>query len=395
MKKIIVFILFFFNTVVFSQNKEKTIELEEKTIVLIDVDTELPIQDATVFISKTKQSLLSNEDGIVSFILNGISNIQITHSSYNLVKFKSNFLKQKKNVIYLKTSVTGLDEIIITKQHPQKILKDIVNNSINKLTIPARLKVYSREFFKLNGTNSYYNDGLLNFQLFGTKKKFKTDILIEQNRSYGLLNEEIRNDVLGYNLNNIMQNYYNFKYLNPILETKAKKKYDFLIKSYTKNDDYYLMTITPVDNVEEMLDDYTILYDRKKKLIIEASSFVSTMTIAKIKDKTSVGSKNIYKSLFKTIYRQDNSNYYLVCSKEEIGFERIDKKNVKSDIEIKNYFITNNFSTHNFTYKDSEVFKEKTLYNIKNSILTNYWDFSGLTPTEEEEAIISSLEFRP
>jgi hypothetical protein len=395
MKKIIVFILFFFNTVVFSQNKEKTIELEEKTIVLIDVDTELPIQDATVFISKTKQSLLSNEDGIVSFILNGISNIQITHSSYNLVKFKSNFLKQKKNVIYLKTSVTGLDEIIITKQHPQKILKDIVNNSINKLTIPARLKVYSREFFKLNGTNSYYNDGLLNFQLFGTKKKFKTDILIEQNRSYGLLNEEIRNDVLGYNLNNIMQNYYNFKYLNPILETKAKKKYDFLIKSYTKNDDYYLMTITPVDNVEEMLDDYTILYDRKKKLIIEASSFVSTMTIAKIKDKTSVGSKNIYKSLFKTIYRQDNSNYYLVCSKEEIGFERIDKKNVKSDIEIKNYFIINNFSTHNFTYKDSEVFKEKTLYNIKNSILTNYWDFSGLTPTEEEEAIISSLEFRP
>lgn len=395
MKKIIVFILFFFNTVVFSQNKEKTIELEEKTIVLIDVDTELPIQDATVFISKTKQSLLSNEDGIVSFILNGISNIQITHSSYNLVKFKSNFLKQKKNVIYLKTSVTGLDEIIITKQHPQKILKDIVDNSIKKLTIPARLKVYSREFFKLNGTNSYYNDGLLNFQLFGTKKKFKTDILIEQNRSYGLVNEEIRNDVLGYNLNNIMQNYYNFKYLNPILEPKAKKKYDFLIKSYTKNDDYYLMTITPVDNVEEMLDDYTILYDRKKKIIIEASSFVSTMTIAKIKDKTSVGSKNIYKSLFKTIYRQDNSNYYLVCSKEEIGFERIDKKNVKSDIEIKNYFIINNFSTHNFTYKDSEVFKEKTLYNIKNSIFTNYWDFSGLTPTEEEEAIISSLEFRP
>jgi hypothetical protein len=108
-----------------------------------------------------------------------------------------------------------------------------------------------------------------------------------------------------------------------------------------------------------------------------------------------VGSKNIYKSLFKTMYRYDNSNYYLVSSKEEIGFERIDKKNIKTDIEVKNYFITTNFSTHNFTYKDSEVFKEKTLYNIKNSILTNYWDVSGLTPTEEEEAIISSLEFRP
>jgi hypothetical protein len=388
MKKVLFCFILLYSIVVSSQS-------EEKTIVVKDVDTEKPIEDATIYITKTKQTLLSNVEGSASFILNGISNIQITHSSYNTIKLRSNILKEKVNVIYLKSNITGLDEIIITKQHPQKILKDIVDNSIKKLTIPARLKVYSREFFKLNGTNSYYNDGLLNFQLFGTTKNFKSDVLVEQNRSYGLVYEDISNDVLGYNLNNIMQNYYNFKYLNPILEPKAKKEYDFLIKSYSKNDDYYLMTITPMDNVKEMLDDFTILYDRKKKIVIEASSFVSPMTIAKIKEKKAVGSKNIYKSLFKTIYRQDNSNYYLVSSKEEIGFERIDKKNIKTDIEVKNYFITTNFSTHNFTYKDSEVFKEKTLYNIKNSILTNYWDVSGLTPTEEEEAIISSLEFRP
>lgn len=388
MKKVLFLFLLLYSIVVSSQN-------EEKTIIVKDIDTEKPIEDATIFISKTKQTLLSNAEGTASFILNGISNIQITHSSYSIIKLRSNILKDKINVLYLKNNITGLDEIIITKQHPQKILKAIVDNSIKKLTIPARLKVYSREFFKLNGTNSYYNDGLLNFQLFGSTKNFKSDVLVEQNRSYGLVYEDISNDVLGYNLNNIMQNYYNFKYLNPILEPKAKKEYDFLIKSYSKNDDYYLMTVTPIDNAKQMLDDFTILYDRKKKLIIEASSYVSPMTVAKLKEKTAVGSKNIYKSLFKTIYRQDNFNYYLVSSKEEIGFERIDKKNSKTDIEVKNYFITTNFSTHKFTYKDSEVFKEKTLYNIKNSILTNYWDVSGLTPTEEEEAIISNLEFRP
>jgi hypothetical protein len=388
MKKVLFLFLLLYSIVVSSQN-------EEKTIVVKDIDTEKPIEDATIFISKTKQTLLSNAEGTASFILNGISNIQITHSSYTTIKLRSNILKDKINVVYLKNNITGLDEIIITKQHPQKILKAIVDNSIKKLTIPARLKVYSREFFKLNGTNSYYNDGILNFQLFGTTKNFKSDVLVEQNRSYGLVYEEISNDLLGYNLNNIMQNYYNFKYLNPILEPKAKKEYDFLIKSYSKNDDYYLMTVTPMDNVNKMLDDFTILYDRKKKLIIEASSYITPMTVAKLKEKTAVGSKNIYKSLFKTIYRHDNSNYYLVSSKEEIGFERIDKKNNKTDIEVKNYLITTNFSTHNFTYKDSEVFKEKTLFNIKNSILTNYWDVSGLTPTEEEEAIISSLEFRP
>lgn len=384
MKKNLLVLFIIFSINVFSQN-------EEKVIVLKDVDTDLPIEDATVFVAKTRQTLLSNAEGTVSFVLNGISNVQITHATYNTVKLRSNILKEKKNVIYLKNSITGLEEIIVTKQHPQKILKDIVESSIKKLTIPARLKVYSREFFKMNGVNSYYNDGLMNFQLFGNSKNFKTDILLEQNRSFGLIDPDFSSDVLGYNLNDIMENYYNFKYLNPILEPKAKKDYDFLIKSSSKNEDYYLMTITPIDDTTELRDDYTILYDRKKKIIIEASSFVSPTTIANTKDKTAVGSKNIYKSLFKTIYRQDGSNYYLVSSKEEIGFEKIEK-NKKTDIEVKNYLVTTNFSTHNFTYKDSEVFKDKTLYNKKNSILTNYWDVSGLVATEEEQQIIEKIE---
>ncbi len=387
MKKIAIAFLLIFSSIAFSQN-------EEKIILLKDADTNLPIEDATVYVAKTRQTLLSNVEGAVNFVLNGISNIQITHSSYVSVKLRSNTLKEKQNVVYLKNSITGLEEIIVTKQHPQKILKTIVESSIKKLTIPARLKVYSREFFKLNGANYHYSDGLMNFQLFGNNKNLKTDILVEQNRSYGLLTGQISGDVLGYNLNDIMQNYYNFKYLNPILEPKARKEYDFLLKSYPKNEDYYLMTVTPVDNVAEIRDDFTILYDRKKKIIIEVSSFVSPTTIANTKDKTTVGSKNIYKSSFKTIYRQDSFNYYLVSSREEIGFERIDKKNIKTDIEVKNYFVTTNFSNHNYTYKDSEVFKEKTLYNKKNSILTNYWDVSGLTPTDEEQEIILQVEAR-
>lgn len=387
MKKIVLLFFIISSFGVLSQNIEKS-------IVLKDIDTNLPIEDATVFIAKTKQTLLSNAEGVATFVLNGVSTIEVTHPSYNEIKLRSTLLKEKNNVFYLKTNITGLDEIIVTKQHPQKILNDLVQSSIKKLNVPARLKVYVREFFKMNGTNSYYNDGLINFQLFGNSNNIKTDILIEQNRSYGIIEDDFTKDVLGYNLNDIMQNYYNFKYLDPILAPSAKKDYDFLIKSYSKNDDYNIISVTPVAFTKELRSDFTILYDRKKKHIVEVSSFVSPTIINAIKDKTSVGSKNIYKSLFKSIYRLDGSNYYLVSSKEEIGFERIDKKNIKTDIEVKNYMVTSNFSTHNFTYKDSEVFKEKTLYNKKNSILTSYWDISGLSATKEEEAVISSLEFR-
>jgi len=363
----------------------------EVSIALKDADTNLPIEDVTVHVLKTKQNLLSNSEGVVTFMLTGISNIQITHTSYQSVTLRSNTLKDKVNVVFLKNNVNSLDEIIITKQHPQKILKNVVDNSIAKLTTPARLKVYAREFFKLNGTYSYYNDGLLNFQISGKGKEFKTDILVEQNRSFSLLETNVSNYLLGYNLNDIMENYYSFKYLGPILESRAKKEYDFLIKSYSANSDYYMMLITPLDDAKGLLDDFTIIYDKKKKLIIEITSSLSPSMVAKVKDKTSLGSKNIYRSLYKTTYRHDGSDYYLISSKEEIGFEKIDKKGTNT-IEVRNYFVTNNFSNQKFSFKESEVFKDKALFNKKNVILTDYWNVSGLTATEEELQIINSIE---
>ena len=384
MKNILIAFFLIISSQVSSQNVEKT-------ITVIDAETNLPIEDVTIFILKTKQSLISNVVGKVNFKLAGSSNIQVTHSAYVTVTVRSSALLKTDNIIYLKSNVTNLDEIIITKQHPQKILKALVENSIKKLTVPARLKVYTREFFKLNGNYAYYNDGLMNFQVFGKEKKFKSNILVEQNRSFGLVNEEISSDVLGYNLNDIMQNYYNFKYLNPILDPKSKKDFDFVLKAYTKNKNYNIMLVSPLENTKGLQDDYTIIYDYKKKIIIEVSSVVSPSTLARVKDKKAIGSKNIYKSIFKTIYRFDDDIYYLVSSKEEIGFERVDK-NAMTDIEVRNYFITTNFSNQNYTYKESEVFKDKTLYNKKNVILTNYWDVSGITPTDEEQEIILKIE---
>lgn len=366
----------------------------EKTIILKDADTNLPIEDVTVLVLKTKQLNLSNSEGKVSFLLKGVSSIQITHTSYIIKTVRSSELVDKESVIYLKNNFTKLDEIILTKQHPQKILLSLIDNSSKKFTVPGRLKVYSREFFKKNGVYLNYNDGLINFQLSGKPNNFNTTILVEQNRSYGLLDDTVSDDLLGYNLNDIMQNYYNFKYLNPILNPKAKKDYDFLIKAHPSNEDLYVMTAIPVDEVSNMLDDYTIVYNRKKKIIIEVSSVISPMSLAKRKDVNRRNGKNIYKSFFKAIYRLDSNNYYLISSREEIGFERIYKNN-STDIEVRNYFVTTNFSNQNYSFKEIDIFKDKTLFNKKNVILNNYWEISGLVSTNEEDLIIQSLNEMP
>jgi len=124
----------------------------EKTIILKDQESNLPIVDATIFIFKTKQNLVSNSEGEVNFVFKGNTNIEIAHTSYIGITLRSSTLKEKVTVIYLKNNVTGLDEIILTKRHPQKILLSLVENSKKKLSVPARLKVYSREFFKIDGS---------------------------------------------------------------------------------------------------------------------------------------------------------------------------------------------------------------------------------------------------
>jgi hypothetical protein len=365
----------------------------EKTIIVKDIDSNQPIQDATVYVVKSKQTLLSNSEGIATFELKGGSNLIISHTSYLESTVRTSVLKEKENVIYLKSNLNDLDEIILSKQHPQKVLKSLIRNSVNQLIAPVRLKVYSREFFKLNGSYSYYTDGLMNFQIFSKSKDFKSTILVEQNRSFGLVEEEINNNLLGYNFNNIMENYYNFKYLNALLEPKALKEYDFLIKVYSSNKEYYVISAKPLNNAVGLLDDFEIVYNPEKKLIIEVSSVISPMTLAKVKNKTTLGSKNIYKSIFKTIYRIDGSDYYLMSSKEEIGFERVDK-NRTTEIEVRNYFVTTNFSNQNYSFEESDVFKDKNLFNKKNKILTDYWTDSGLVPTDEEFEIIKSIELR-
>jgi len=382
MRNILFFFLLFANLVVAQK--------VEKTILIKDIDTQLPIEEVSVLVLKTKQILLSNQQGEVSFMITGGSAIKLSHPSYEELVVKAAVLKQNNAVIYLKSSLNKLDELIVTRQHPQKILKSLVSNSIKSLNIPARLKVYSREFFKHNGVYSYYTDGLLNFQLATNQKKVNATILVEQNRSFGTIDQEVSPDLLGYNLNNIMENYYSFKYLAPVLDPKFKDKYYFLIRSYSENDAYYVLTATPLDNSKEVLDEYRVIYDNQKKLIIEVSSKIFQGNLANnlIQRK---GTKNVYKSDFKTTYRVEDTNYFLVSSKEEIGFEKQYKKGIKN-IEVKNYLVTTNFSNQNYTYREPQVFKDKTLINKGNSVLTNYWDFSGLAATDEEQRIIELIK---
>lgn len=384
MKRLILLLIVFFNAGIFAQNTEYS-------IIVKDIETQLPIEDAMVVILKTKQVLSSNEEGKVTFLLTGASSVQVSEINSESVTLRWAALKENEFVVYLKNKNNKLDEIVVSKESPQKILQKIVSNSAHKLTMPYRLKVYVREFFMLDNKYSYYNDGLVNFQFSVNHKKAKTTLLVEQNRSYGLLETDISTDLRGYNLNNIMENYSNLNYFEPVLNSKKRKEYDYVIKVYPENKDYYVMNITPLDKAKKGTDSFEVIYDPKKKIIIEFTCVLTPGTTNKTEEKPTIGSKNITRSFIEVRYRMDGSDYYLLSSEEEIAYDLVMKDKVKN-IQVRNSFVTTNFNKQNFTYNESDVFKEKTLFNKKNKILTNYWDVSGFTATSKEKEIIKSLE---
>ncbi len=369
----------------FSQEKELT-------IIFRDIETQLPVDEVTITVLRTKESFVSNSDGVVKILLKRPSYLEVSHSSYKKFIVKSITLVEEENVIYLENTINKLPEIILTKDHPQNVLKGLVENSRNKLSVPSNLRVYIREFFKKNDKNILYNDGLVNFQILKDKSSIKTDILVEQNRVLGILNEKTDKDIYGYNLNNLMENYYKFKYLDEILDNKIKSKYDFQIKSYPENEDYYQLLVKPLEGEEGYLFNYTILYDHNKRIIVEIDNFIDSERAERNFDYSVSGKKNVYKSAFKMSYRvKGNEEYYLVYAKEEIGFlAKQDKEMIKT--EVRNYFVTNKFTKRLFTYDVKEIFKEKTLLNRSNTILTDFWNIdSGLVLTQDEQDFIDSL----
>ena len=383
MIKKLTFLLFFFTSFVFSQNLEFT-------IIVKDFDTDMPIEEVTITALRTRQGFLTNKEGKAIISLTRSSDLELVHSSYKTLIVKFSTLNKKENVVYMEPNTQQLEEYIITKDHPQEILKRIIENSKAKITIPISLKVYLHEFYKRDNEIIFFNDGLINFQILGNDKNIETDILVEQNRAIGVLDGDIDADVLGYDLNNIIENYYQFKYLDEVLDTRAKKLYDFSVKTYPSNEDYLVIKIVPLPESKGILSDFMVVYDSNKKLIIEVSSYVTPDRLQTYKESM-FASRKVYKLEFKNTFRLEGNYYYLANSKEVIGFEKYYKKKSRR-IEVKNHMVITDFNKKTFEYGEKNVFKGKSLINKKTSFFTDYWDVeSGFVSTPEEKAIIERL----
>ena len=388
MKKAFFFYLILLSTLSFSQTKEITLIFKDKA-------TGSLIENVLVNILRTDENFQSNKEGLVKFKLEKPSRITVSQTEYKQVTLNSITFKTSEITVELESISQDIEDIVITNRQAFSILKTLINKSMKQLTAPINLKIYSREFFKYNNEYTSYSDGLVNFCLKEKPDKFAADILVEQNRTYNLINnEKIEKKTLSYNMYDIIQNYYDFKYINNLAESKAKKKFEFEIKTVRGKANFYQMVITPKPEIEEFLPTVTIVYDYKKNIILELEYFVepNRFEFSDVSNLKVVKGK-VFNSTFKALYLVDGEDYFLASTKEEIGLMVKDKKDIENKVEVVNYLMTTQHSRKFVPYQKEDVFKEKSLINKKNSIITEYWETnSGLLLTTEEKKIVDNLQ---
>jgi len=370
-------------------------QTNEYVLVFKDKSTGQFIQNVMVKLARTNENFISNPEGRVKFKLTSATKIDISHDEYKSISLTSKKIQPKENIIELQPIAQEIEDIVITSKKPNIILKNLITKSMKQLTAPINLKIYTREFFKYNSEYTSYSDGLVNFCLKEKPDKFAADILVEQNRTYALINnEEIEKKTLSYNMYDIIGNYYDFKYIKFLTENKTHKKFDFEIKTVRGNDELYRMVIKPKAEVEEFLPEITVLYNFVKSMILEINYDVDPQRIeySDVSNLKVVKGK-IFKSSFNVLFIEDGEDYFLVSSKEEIGLVSRNKKDEEVKIEVTNYLITTKQSRKFVPYQKEDVFKEKSLINKKNAIFTEYWETnSGYLLTQDEKKIVDNLQ---
>lgn len=387
-RKITLYLVVLFSIFVTAQNKNIY------KIKLIDADTELPIENVIATLFKTNHDYISNKDGLILMEISKTSKLKFAHSDYKTKVINSIDIKSNEWIIKMNKNLQEIEEIIITKKHPQKIFNDILEATKAKLTLPIHLKMYSREFFKLDGNYVSYNDGLFNYCLSGKPTNLNVDILVEQNRTIGFPDpERIDLHTLGYNLNDIIKNYYDFNYFNEVLLKSARKKYNFEVKSIRNNEKLQKIVISPKSEIEQFLYEYVIIYEIKSKLIqsIEYRVPEEKATYENVQNYKVIKGDIIH-SQFIAYYKLVGDIYYLSHSNEEIAFEVKDKKGIKKKIEIKNTLVTTKHHAKFIPYQKEDIFNGKSLINRKDNVLTEYWEIqSGIVLTDDEKNIINSI----
>lgn len=383
MEKYILFLFTLLSSAVYSQNKDSIILVKDSV-------TDNVISEVSILAIEINKSGATNKDGVFKLSVKQPVTLQLDHLNYKPMILNSSLLTEQLNIVYLNPIENQNLENVITVNQPHKLLIDLVQNSKEQLTTPIELQVYVLELFKIDNEYFSFNDGLLNFYVKGKDKNIKTDIIVQQNRFYSTIGPVFSDNIMGYNINGLMNNNYDFDQLNELFLDNSYSKYNYHFTQLNENLQYNRVKLELKKSINEALPNYEIIYDPVKMLIINVNAQIPNQVLQYAKHKK-VNNREVELCYynFELNYKITDNVYHFASLTDKIGLVG-HKVNTPNYIEVTNYLVVDKINTKTINYNKKNVFKQKSLNKIKTKYYNKYWE-SRLPLSKEETDFIQKL----
>lgn len=376
------------------------------TGVLKDIMTGEPVGMASVSADNSNIGTTANAEGVFRLIVpQNLKTITVTHLSYKPYSFNP-VAGDTPQEIFLEPNVIVLEEVVVSNQPIDALLKAVVSNSKKHLEKTLLLNTYYREFVKINNNYLKFADGMLDYNV--KSKSGSADLYVQQSRAMRLVdnntkvfnkdrmnngNIESFDDFNLYDVRDGVSESYDFRVLKEVLNSKDYT-YELKVKTDAQGKTIQIVTIIPKADVKETLFTGHVVYDVDSSLILEIDIKFDEAHKQYVKLKNVLLFKySVTDMAKKTGFKIDKEKYIMTYSQNRFGL-RFKFGNVMDDtFEFMSDLITIDYKEGEFEFDRKTRYKEQGLFMAGNNFKEQYWKTQNvMLLTSEEEKILQ--EFR-
>lgn len=381
---------------------QKTIQSKIK-----DMATGEPVEMATITAEGTTISTVSNAEGSFRITLPAsVTQLNISHLNYRPYTIN---VADASDEINLEPSIFTLEEVVVTNQPVEGLLRGAVKASKKKMEKSLLLNTYYREFVKINGRYVRFADGLVDFYV--KRKSGAADVYVNQSRTRKLVkvgdtkimtrggdsitqaDMQTIESIGVYKIDDAIETSYNFGLVNKI--ASDADLYDLTLKTrQDKNGrNLQIVSIKPKAGGKGLYMG-TVTYDTATNLILDANIQIDPAFISNAPEVKIFGIYLRITAIEKhTSFVLDKDKYIVSYNKGRVGIYIKFRDKIDDNMEFLNDMVVNNHKETEETPDRATRFRGKNLYNAGNHYTTEFWKNSNaLLLTAAEEAILKSME---
>jgi hypothetical protein len=375
---------------------------------LIDNETKSPIVFATVFLSGTSISTITNTDG--EFTLKVPKNkatgeISFIHVGYENKAIAIASLTEKENTIELKSITIPLDEVIVKSVNPIALIQSALNKVyMNYTDVPEMQTGFYRETIKQNKKYVSVSEAVLDIYKSPYKSTFDYDRLkiFKGRKSHDVKKmDTVVVKLQGGPRTSLLLDL--VKNPGDILDRETMDYYNFELAGITTidNRETYIIKFDQKDNIEYPLYMGNIYIDTKTEAFagfdFQLSPKGLPYAVKYLIRKKPVNMKVDFQSGHYLVkYRLDNDRWYLNYVRSELNFEtKWKQKLFKSDVQVMLEMAVTDRDKENidkFNNKEAAKMTDVFAEQVCNFEDVNYWgDYNTIKPEESIEVAIEKL----